>query len=214
MCSCSLVLGNFLTDSYTTGFNDTYRVESYLARVRYNFNEKYFFDASFRRDGSSRFHPDNRWGNFFSVGANWNIKKESFMANVDKIDALKLRAAFGEVGNDAGVGLYGYQALYEIDKNGGKTSLMKKSLAGTARQNDFAALWPMQGPALSIQYAIDELRIEADKHTEPRLKSFENAVAILENAGLSVAIAGTDGPVYVTPGTSTDALARQALPKA
>ena len=125
----NIVMGNFLTDSYTTGFNDAYRVESYLARVRYNFNEKYFFDASFRRDGSSRFHPDNRWGNFFSVGANWNIKKESFMANVDKIDALKLRAAFGEVGNDAGVGFYGYQALYEIDKNGGKTSLMKKSLA-------------------------------------------------------------------------------------
>lgn len=51
------------------------------------------------------------------------------MANVDKIDALKLRAAFGEVGNDKSVGYYGYQALYEIDKNGGKTSLLKKSLA-------------------------------------------------------------------------------------
>ena len=108
----NIVLGNFLTDSYTTGANDTYRVESYLARARYNFAEKYFFDASFRRDGSSKFHPDNRWGNFFSVGANWNIKKESFMKNVDKLDALKLRAAFGEVGNDAGVGFYGYQALY------------------------------------------------------------------------------------------------------
>lgn len=124
----NIVLGNFLTDSYTTGANDTYRVESYLARARYNFAEKYFFDASFRRDGSSKFHPDNRWGNFFSVGANWNIKKESFMKNVDKLDALKLRAAFGEVGNDAGVGFYGYQALYEIDKNGGNTALIKSSL--------------------------------------------------------------------------------------
>lgn len=125
----NIVMGNFLTDSYTTGSNDVYRVESYLTRLRYNFAEKYFFDASFRRDGSSRFHPDNRWGNFFSVGANWNIKKENFLKDVNKIDALKLRAAFGEVGNDAGVGYYGYQALYEIDKNGGKTSLLKKSLA-------------------------------------------------------------------------------------
>lgn len=124
----NIVLGNFLTDSYTTGANDTYRVESYLARARYNFAEKYFFDASFRRDGSSKFHPDNRWGNFFSVGANWNIKKENFMKNVDKLDALKLRAAVGEVGNDAGVGFYGYQALYEIDKNGGNTALIKSSL--------------------------------------------------------------------------------------
>ena len=123
-----LVIGNFLSNSYVYGFNDTYKTESYLARVRYNYAEKYFFDASIRRDGSSRFHPDNRWGNFFSVGANWNIKKENFMANVDKIDALKLRAAFGEVGNDAGVGLYGYQGLYEIDKNGGKPALLKKSL--------------------------------------------------------------------------------------
>ena len=125
----NIVMGNFLTDSYTTGSNSTYKVESYLTRVRYNYAEKYYFDASFRRDGSSRFHPDNRWGNFFSVGANWNIKKENFMQSADAIDALKLRAAFGEVGNDAGVDLYGYQALYEIDKNGGKTSLLKKSLS-------------------------------------------------------------------------------------
>lgn len=87
-------------------------------------------------------------------------------------------------------------------------------LAGTARQNDFAALWPMHGPSLSIQYALDELRVEADHHKTPRWKSFEDPVAILESAGLSVSITGTDGPVYVTPGTSTEALARQALPKA
>ena len=86
-------------------------------------------------------------------------------------------------------------------------------LAGTARQDDFAALWPMQGPALSIQYAIDDLRIEADKHKTPHLKSFEDSVAILESAGLSVAIAGKDGAIYATPGTSAEALARQALPK-
>ena len=86
--------------------------------------------------------------------------------------------------------------------------------AGTARQNDLAALFPMQGPALSIQYAIDELRIEADKHKEPRVKSFEDPVAILENAGLSVAILSADGPVYVTPGTNAEAMARQALPPA
>ena len=124
-----LVLNNFLTNSYFHGNDDDYKTESYMARVRYNYAEKYFFDASWRRDGSSRFHPDNRWGNFFSFGANWNIKKENFMQDIDWVDNLRLRASYGEVGNDAGVGLYGYQALYYIDKNGGSPALMKQSLA-------------------------------------------------------------------------------------
>lgn len=123
------VMNNFLTNSYLYGADTDYKTESYLARVRYNYDEKYFFDASFRRDGSSRFHPDNRWGNFFSVGASWNIKKENFMKDVKWVNQLRLRASYGEVGNDAGVDYYGYQALYYIDKNGGNSALMKQSLA-------------------------------------------------------------------------------------
>lgn len=123
------VMNNFLTDSYLYGYNADYKTESYLGRVRYNYDEKYFFDASLRRDGSSRFHPDNRWGNFFSIGASWNIKKENFMKDVNWVNQLRLRASYGEVGNDAGVGFYGYQALYYIDKNGGSGALMKQSLA-------------------------------------------------------------------------------------
>ncbi|MGI6233390.1 MAG: SusC/RagA family TonB-linked outer membrane protein [Prevotella sp.] len=124
-----IVLNNFLTNSYLQGYNTEYKTESYLARVRYNYDERYFFDASWRRDGSSRFHPDNRWGNFYSFGANWNVKKEAFMKDVDWVNQLRLRASYGEVGNDGGVGLYGYQALYYIDKNGGNPALMKQSLA-------------------------------------------------------------------------------------
>ncbi|MDE6689917.1 MAG: SusC/RagA family TonB-linked outer membrane protein, partial [Prevotella sp.] len=123
------VPSNFLTNSYVEGYDTDYKTESYLARARYNYDEKYFFDASFRRDGSSRFHPDNRWGNFFSVGASWNIKKEDFLKDVNWVDQLRLRASYGEVGNDAGVDYYGYQALYYIDKNGGNSALMKQSLA-------------------------------------------------------------------------------------
>lgn len=123
------VLNNFLTNSYLSGYNDEYATESYLARGRYNFDQKYFFDASWRRDGSSRFAKDNRWGNFFSFGASWNIKKENFMKEVNWVDQLRLRASYGEVGNDAGVGYYGYQALYYIDKNGGNSALLKQSLS-------------------------------------------------------------------------------------
>ena len=124
-----LVLSNFLTNSYLQGYDRDYKTESYLARVRYNYAEKYFFDASWRRDGSSRFSPDNRWGNFFSFGANWNMKKENFLKDVDWVNDLRFRASYGEVGNDQGVSLYAYQALYYIDKNGGNPAFMKQSLA-------------------------------------------------------------------------------------
>ena len=140
----NLTMGNFLTNSYFGGSDDEYKTESYLARARYNYDERYFAEASFRRDGSSRFHPDNRWGNFFSVGASWNIKREAFMQDVDWIDHLKFRASYGEVGNDAGVNYYGYMALYTIDKNGGEAALLKKSLSApdikweTTQTLDFA----------------------------------------------------------------------------
>ena len=122
-------LSNFILNSDTEGFMDDYRTESYLGRVRYNFDEKYFFDFSLRRDGSSKFHKDNRWGNFFSYGVNWNIKKENFMKDVKWVDALRARASYGEVGNDAAVDFYGYQALYYITKNGGNPALVRQKLA-------------------------------------------------------------------------------------
>ena len=140
----NLVMSNFLTNSYFEGYNDAYKTESYLGRVRYNYDEKYFVDFSYRRDGSSRFAKDSRWGNFYSVGANWNAKKENFLKDVDWLNDLRVRASYGEVGNDAGVNLYGYQALYEIDKNGGNTALIKQTLAApnikweTTQTVDFA----------------------------------------------------------------------------
>ena len=123
------MLGNFLTNSYYEGYDDEDKTESYLARARYNYDEKYFVEGSFRRDGSSRFHPDNRWGNFFSLGASWNAKREAFLQDVDWVNALKVRASYGEVGNNAAVGLYAYMALYEIDKNAGEAALIKQALA-------------------------------------------------------------------------------------
>ncbi len=77
-----------------------YATRAYLSRAEYNYDNKYYAGVSFRRDASSRFHPDNRWGNFFSVSAGWDIAKERFMDELDWIDQLKLRASFGQQGND------------------------------------------------------------------------------------------------------------------
>jgi len=105
-------LNNFTDITSLYDYNDTYRTESYLGRVRYGYDNKYNIEASFRRDGSSRFAKDARWGNFWSVGGNWVISNEDFMKPVDWVNYLKLRADYGEVGNDAGSGYYGYMALY------------------------------------------------------------------------------------------------------
>ena len=110
-------LNNFTDITSLYDYNDTYRTESYLGRVRYGYDNRYNVEASFRRDGSSRFSKDARWGNFWSVGANWVISNESFMKKYDWVNYLKLRADFGQVGNDSGSGYYGYMALYNSTQN-------------------------------------------------------------------------------------------------
>ena len=114
---------NFTEITSLDGYEDNYRTESYLGRIRYNYRDRYNLEVSFRRDGSSRFHPDNRWGNFGSVGANWIISEEAFMKDVRWVNDLKLRANYGQVGNDAGAGFYGYMSLYAIEQNAHKGAL-------------------------------------------------------------------------------------------
>lgn len=123
-------MGNFtVNSSQPTGFSYIDRTESYLGRVRYNYAEKYFLDASFRRDGSSRFSQKSRWGNFWSLGASWDITAEDFMKSVPQFNFLKARASFGEAGNTGSIDYYAYQSLYELDKNGGNAALYKMQLA-------------------------------------------------------------------------------------
>jgi TonB-linked SusC/RagA family outer membrane protein len=83
-----------------TSYVEKYRLEGFLSRAEYSFDNKYMLSGSFRRDASSVFHPDVRWGNFWSVGAAWRIKEESFLADIEQIDNLRLRASYGTQGND------------------------------------------------------------------------------------------------------------------
>ncbi|WP_442591317.1 SusC/RagA family TonB-linked outer membrane protein [Pedobacter sp. AW31-3R] len=102
----------------TSSYEDNYRLQSYLSRAEYDFDRRYYLSASFRKDGSSRFHPDNRWGNFWSVGASWLLNEENFLKDTKWINSLKLRASYGTVGNDkVAVGYYAYQGLYSSGWN-------------------------------------------------------------------------------------------------
>jgi len=72
----------------------------WLGRLSYNFANRYFASASFRRDGSSRFAPDKRWGTFWMATAGWDIAKEKFMSQFSNVDMLKAKFSYGEQGND------------------------------------------------------------------------------------------------------------------
>ena len=105
-------IGNFENRDSSNESIIKQRTESYLCRVKYNYDQKYFAEASIRRDGTSLFAKGNRWGTFWSVGAGWVISKEKFMQNVDWVNFLKLRFAYGSVGNDAAAGSYASYPLY------------------------------------------------------------------------------------------------------
>jgi TonB-linked SusC/RagA family outer membrane protein len=83
--------GTFDANAYSWGNN----MLSYLSRLEYNYDQKYYASASFRRDGSSKLGPDTRWGNFWSVAGSWRINKESFMSSMKDISNLRIRASYG-----------------------------------------------------------------------------------------------------------------------
>lgn len=108
-----------ITNGTTTAIDDDHMsqsisqlvMNSYFFNLDYNYAEKYYFNASLRRDGSSKFAPDHRWGTFYAVGAMWNIKKENFLSPITWIDALQLRANYGTAGNTGGIGNYAWRGV-------------------------------------------------------------------------------------------------------
>ena len=76
-------------------FSREYKVEGFFGQITADYMDKYYASASLRRDGSSVFHPDHRWGTFWSVGASWRINQEDFLKDVKAIQNLKLRVSYG-----------------------------------------------------------------------------------------------------------------------
>lgn len=82
---------------------------SYFGRLNYDFEGRYLLQAAIRRDGYSRFGPNNKWGIFPSISVGWNMARENFLSNVRDISNLKLRASWGRTGNNNALGRYEYQ---------------------------------------------------------------------------------------------------------
>lgn len=103
------------TNKFTTSYTDNYMTEGILSRVQYSYEDKYFLSASYRHDGSSRFAPGHRWGDFGSVGGAWLLSDEKFMANSRKwLDMLKFKASWGVQGNDNLGNYYPYLDQYNV----------------------------------------------------------------------------------------------------
>jgi TonB-linked SusC/RagA family outer membrane protein len=134
-------LVNFTT---TTNLNSNYnirRVEGYFSRLNYDYNDKYFASFSVRRDGSSKFYKDSRWGTFYSVSGAWRLDQEDFIKAIPTINMLKLRSSYGQTGNDGGgntqdgaaISYYAWQPLYNLGWNNASEAGILQSSLGNRR---------------------------------------------------------------------------------
>jgi len=115
-------IANGVINNPSDGYTDNERTESYIANVTTDFKNKYFLNATFNRDASSRF-LNNKWGDFYSVGAAWVLTQEDFMSGVDFVDFLKVKASYGVIGNSGGVGFYPGYNLYSVNNLNDNISL-------------------------------------------------------------------------------------------
>lgn len=118
-------MGDFMLGNATSQFNaggrqHEYNTAGFFLTANYNFDETYFVNLGYRRDGTSAFAKDNRWGNFFNIGLGWNIKKEAWLEDFEALDQLKLRTSFGQTGNDNHnyseyyYGWYAYEDIFQM----------------------------------------------------------------------------------------------------
>jgi len=125
---------NFATPVSLGGSTTNKTIEGYFLRTNYNFDNKYYISGSVRRDASSVFSRDSRWGTFYSVGGAWRIDQEDFMDDVSFIDQLKLRGSYGEVGNDDLGDFFLSQARYSITSNAGNPAIINTDIGNVNLQ--------------------------------------------------------------------------------
>lgn len=112
----TLNAANKISWSGTGTSASAWAISSYFSRLSYNYDSKYLLTVNMRADGSSKLHPDHRWGIFPSFSAAWRISSEKFMKGIEWIDDLKLRGGWGQTGNQSGLGDYAYLQRYNIQR--------------------------------------------------------------------------------------------------
>jgi TonB-linked SusC/RagA family outer membrane protein len=178
-------------------------IASYLSRVNYDFAGKYLFSASIRYDGSSRFATTNRWGTFPSVSVGWRISEENFMKNIDFLSDLKIRATYGQTGNQE-FGNFAYLGLY-----GSGTNYLQRGGIAPSQLANPNLTWEKGeniNLGLDIGFLSDRFSISADyfiRNTKalllgrqlPLTSGFGNItenIGSIQNKGLEIAINTTN----------------------
>ena len=105
------------TAEASTSYENNHRIEGYFLNANYQYKSKYLASASYRRDGTSRFYKDNQWGDFYSFGLGWRLTQEDFLKSSKWIDELKLKASYGQQGNENLDTYFAWQSLYALGNN-------------------------------------------------------------------------------------------------
>ncbi|GHT47133.1 SusC/RagA family TonB-linked outer membrane protein [Bacteroidia bacterium] len=197
---------NFNSISSLSSYTDTYRKEGYLAQLEYDYLNKYYFSTSYRRDGTSRFAKNKRWGNFYSVGASWRLIEEDFLKDVDWLSNLKLRASYGETGNDHlldsdGYDLYyPYQSVYILGNGNGNElgfyfeNLANKNLIWETQINSDAGLEfglfnnKLTGSVEVFQKKSQDLLFDVSLPTSTGASSTSANIGNVSNKGVEIAL--------------------------
>jgi TonB-linked SusC/RagA family outer membrane protein len=192
-------LNNYVNTSTNTSYTTEKTTEGYFARLKYNYDNKYYIEGSYRRDGSSAFHKDVRWGDFYSIGGSWRIDQEQFISSAAWVNSLKLRASYGEVGND-NIGSYGYQALYDTYPNAESPGIRWSTVGNTALSwevnktfdvaIDFAVLDRISGSIEWYKRVSEDLLYEMPLPPSMGLLEQPRNIASMFNSGLEVSVNG------------------------
>ena len=189
-----------LNTATTSTLNETdagsWSLESYFARVNYNYDGKYLLTASVRTDGSSRISPDNRWGTFKTFSAGWNLSNEDFMNGVDSVTNLKLRAGYGETGN-LPAGLNAYANIVTVNEYpSGPTSLSPGRIPSTQSGNSELGWETSNQFNVGVDFSIlnNRVYVTADYYN----KRTENLIfpqTLPQTTGFATQIVNLDGHI-------------------
>lgn len=185
--------------SATSSYTDK-RIASYFSRLHYSFRDRYYLSASLRRDGSSVFGTDNRYGNFWSVGASWVLSEEPFMKDVAQVvDLLKLKSSYGISGNDnigryAAKGLISFGYNYYGEPGSSYTQLQNASLHWEQNRTldvglEFGVLNSrITGEVVYFKRVSDDLLFDRPISQTTGFSSITSNLAKMENRGIEVTL--------------------------
>ncbi|MDR1344989.1 MAG: TonB-dependent receptor [Tannerellaceae bacterium] len=200
--------GNFVNINSLSSFTDNYTKEGYLFRANYNFRDRYYASFSYRHDGSSRFHKDSRWGDFLSFGASWRVDQEDFLKDISWVNNLKLRASYGETGNDQVITrsgtsetivYYAYQTLYNVGLNNkdeqgiyfdsyGTGNLRWETVVSTDAAVEFGLFGRLNGVIEYYNRHSSDLLFSVPTPTSSGVSNVKRNLGRIDNYGLEVTL--------------------------